>query len=123
MTRLTRPLGIALLASAVLLFTSLPSAAHEGRQWRQDHRGAGPAWSQHRTGSPPQVIRAHQSRQRVQVHHHYYYPAPVAGSHHAPPRYAPPRHRHERPPAISHYPPFKHPAIIISVPPIVIPMR
>lgn len=127
MKRFTAQLCIALIAGAGLLATTLPAEARDGRHWHYDHRAYGPGWSHHRPGPPPHVAHKRHGKQKVEVHHHYYQPRHY-GRHpgyarYAPPRYAPPRHVHHRHSTVTHRHVSSSPAIVISMPPIVIPVR
>lgn len=126
MKRFTAQLCIALIAGAGLLATTLPAEARDGRHWHYDHRAYGPGWSHHRPGPPPHVAHKRHGKQRVEVHHHYYHPhhyGRPAPARYAPPRYVPPRHAQHRHSTVTHRHVSSSPAIVISMPPIVIPVR
>jgi len=122
-------LCVALLAGSVLLVAAAPAEARHDRsdyrEWRKDHRSHGPGWGQHRYNKPPKVVVTRPVGRHTVVEHHHYHPVPHYR--HAPPRYAPPRHAppHRYGPSVTYYPypVARDPAIIISVPPIVIPLR
>lgn len=126
MKRFTVQLCIALIAGAGLLATTLPAEARDGRHWQYDHRAYSPGWSQHRPGPPPHVVHKRHGKQKVEVHHHYYQPhhyGRPAPARYAPPRYVPPRHAQHRHSTVTHRHVSSSPAIVISMPPIVIPVR